>query len=116
MIQDLGGDLTLIRQPRSEALGDYDWFDLEQAGTQVGKARCRIEPGQFTVFSIMIYPEYEGRGHARAVIAHFQREHALIVADRVRFQARAFWVKLGFVAESIDRYVWRREGPHTFSP
>ena len=112
----LGPDLELIRLPRSADLGDYDWFDLEQAGTQVGKARCRIEPGQFTVFSIMIYPEYEGRGHARAVIAHFQREHALIVADRVRFQARAFWVKLGFVAESIDRYVWRREGPHTFSP
>ena len=34
-------------------LGDYDWFDIEQAGTQVGKTRCRIEPGQFTVFSIM---------------------------------------------------------------
>ncbi len=104
----LGPDLELIQLPRTEALGDYDWFDLEQAGTQVGKTRCRIEPGQFTVFSIMVYPEFEGQGLARVVIDHFKGEHALIVADRVRFTARGFWLKVGFRAESIDRYVWHR--------
>ncbi|MBK8573890.1 MAG: hypothetical protein KA743_08365 [Geothrix sp.] len=104
----IGPDLELIQQPRSAELGDYDWFDIEQAGTQVGKTRCRIEPGQFTVFSIMVYPEFEGHGYARAVIDHFKREHAVIIADRVRFTARAFWLKVGFVPESIDRYVWRR--------
>jgi GNAT superfamily N-acetyltransferase len=104
----IGQDLVLIRQPRSADLGDYDWFDIEQSGTQVGKTRCRIEAGQFTVFSIMVYPEYEGHGYARAVVEHFKREWPLIIADRVRFTARDFWIKMGFVPESIDRYVWRR--------
>jgi GNAT superfamily N-acetyltransferase len=105
----IGQDLELIQQPRSADLGDYDWFDIESAGTQVGKSRCRIEAGQFTVFSIMIYPEFEGHGTARAVIDHFKQEYPLIIADRVRFTARAFWIKVGFVPETIDRYVWRRE-------
>ena len=110
MTVNLGQDLVLIQQPRSADLGDYDWFDIEQAGTQVGKARCRIETNQFTIFSIMIYPEFEGHGYARAVIDHFKREHAVIIADRVRYTARAFWLKVGFVPETIDRYVWQRDG------
>ena len=101
-------DLALTQRPRSPDLGDYDWFDIEVGGAQVGKSRCRIEPGLFTVFSIMVYPEFEGHGYARAVIARFQAAHPLIVADRVRYTARAFWVKMGFVPETIDRYVWRR--------
>ena len=104
----IGRELQLIQLPRRPELGEYDWFDIERAGTQVGKARCRIEPGRFTVFSIMIYPEYEGNGYARAVIGHFQGEHPLIIADRVRFHARPFWIKVGFAAETEDRYVWRR--------
>jgi GNAT superfamily N-acetyltransferase len=104
----LGPGLDLIQLPRRPERGDFDWFDLERAGVQVGKARCRIEPGQFTVFSIMVYPEYEGNGYARLVIGHFQRAYPLIIADRVRFHARAFWVKVGFSAETMDRYVWRR--------
>jgi GNAT superfamily N-acetyltransferase len=108
MSVSLAQGLDLIQRPRRPELGEYDWFDLERAGTQVGKARCRIEPGQFTVFSIMVYPEYAGHGYGRTVIGHFQREHPVIIADRVRYQARAFWSRLGFRAESLDRYVWRR--------
>jgi len=104
----IGRDLELIQRPRREDLGDYDWFDIEQAGTPVGKSRCRIEADQFTVFSIMVYPEYEGHGYARAVIDHFKQEYTVIIADRVRFTARDFWIKVGFEPETIDRYVWRR--------
>ncbi len=32
----------------------------------------------------------------------------MIIADRVRFTARTFWLKVGFLPESIDRYVWHR--------
>ena len=52
--------------------------------------------------------EDRGGGYARAVIEHFKRLYPIMVADRVRFTARAFWIKVGFVPESIDRYVWRR--------
>ena len=105
---ELGHGLILIQRARRPELGDYDWFDLELDGAPVGKSRCRIEPDRFTVFSIMVYPEFEGQGLARVVIDHFKGEHALIVADRVRFTARGFWLKVGFRAESIDRYVWHR--------
>ena len=108
MTETIGQGLELIQRPRSVDLGDYDWFDIEQDGTQVGKSRCRIESGQFTVFSIMVYPEFEGHGYARAVIDHFKSGHPMIIADRVRFTARSFWLKVGFVPETIDRYVWRR--------
>ena len=101
-------DLELIQLPRRPDIGDYDWFDLELSGTQVGKARCRIEGDRLTVFSIMVYPEHEKRGIARALIEFFQAEYSLIVADRVRFTARQFWAKLGFVPESEDHYVWKR--------
>lgn len=100
--------LDLIQRPRSPDLGDYDWFDVELEGTPVGKSRCRIEGDRFTVFSIMIYPEYEGHGYARAVISRFKTRYGLIVADRVRYTARDFWLKMGFVPETIDRYIWRR--------
>ena len=108
MTISIGQNLDLIQRPRSAELGDYDWFDIEHSGTQVGKSRCRIEESQFTVFSIMIYPEYEGHGYARAIIDHFKQEHIMIIADRVRYTARSFWVKVGFEPETIDRYVWRR--------
>ena len=42
----IGPGLELIQLPRRPDLGDYDWFDLERGGVQVGKARCRIEPGR----------------------------------------------------------------------
>lgn len=108
MSVNIGTDLELIQLPRRPELGEYDWFDIERAGTQVGKTRCRIDPEQFTVFSIMIYPEYEGHGYARAVVDYFKQQHSVIIADRVRYTARAFWLKVGFVPETIDRYVWRR--------
>ncbi|MDP2875183.1 MAG: GNAT family N-acetyltransferase [Holophaga sp.] len=108
MTVEIGHNLALIQQPRTPTLGDYDWFDIEQAGTQVGKSRCRIDPEQFTIFSIMIYPEYEGHGYARAVIDHFKQQYPFLIADRVRYTARDFWLKVGFEPESIDRYVWRR--------
>ena len=101
-----GLELTLL--PRRSEIGSYDWFNLEYNGVQVGKSRCRIDFDKLIVYSIMIYPEFEKQGYARAVIEYFQREHALIIADRVRYTARDFWSKLGFVPETEDSYVWRR--------
>lgn len=110
MRERIGLDLDLIQLPRRSELGEYDWFDIELAGTQVGKTRCRIEADRFTVFSIMIYPEYVHKGFARAVIDHFKSNYTLFFADRVRFNARDFWFKMGFTEESGDHFVWRR--PH----
>jgi len=108
MAMIIGKDLTLTQSPRSAEIGAYDWFDIDFAGTQVGKSRCRIEPDRLTVLSIMIYPEYERKGFATAVVDHFKQERECIVADRVRFTARGFWTKVGFAPESEDKDVWHR--------
>lgn len=105
----IGSELELVQLPRRPEIGDYDWFDLEVLGTQVGKARCRIEGQRLTVFSIMVYPEHEKRGYARALIEHFKTEYRVIAADRVRYTARDFWTKMGFAPESEDLYVWIRD-------
>jgi len=104
----IGLGLELVALPRRAEIGDYDWFDIELEGSQVGKSRCRIEGEALTVFSIMVYPEYEKHGFARAVIEHFQGEYASIVADRVRYTARDFWSKLGFLPDGEGAYRWRR--------
>lgn len=107
MTTTIAPGLELSQLPRRAEIGDYDWFDLEHGGDQVGKLRCRIESDRFTVFSIMIYPEFEKKGFARLVIEHFQREYEVIIADRVRYTARDFWTKMGFLAEGPDTFVWR---------
>lgn len=104
----IGPELALTQLPRSADLGDYDWFDLEWADTPVGKARCRVETGKLTVFSINVYPEFSGKGFGRAVIEHFKTAYPVLVADRVRYTAREFWIKVGFLPEGEDDYVWRR--------
>lgn len=108
MTEHIEHNLELTQQPRREELGSYDWFDIEHDGNQVGKSRCRIESDRFTVFSIMIYPEFEKHGYARSVIDYFKTRYPLIRADRVRFTARDFWTKLGFTDEGGDLFVWRR--------
>ena len=107
MRESIGRGLELVRLPRRAEIGDYDWFDIEKEGIQVGKSRCRLESDRLTIFSIMIYPEYEGQGYAKAVIDCFKESHDRIIADRVRWEAREFWLKQGFLPESADRYLWR---------
>ena len=109
MTERIGEGLDLIRLPRRTELGEYDWFDIELDGAQVGKSRCRIDTGKATVYSIMIYPEFEHKGYARAVIDYFKTEYPVLYADRVRFNARDFWFKMGFFEDAEhDRFIWRR--------
>ncbi len=104
----IGNQLFLIPLPRSPERGDYDWYDIEERGIQVGKLRCRNGPRVCTVFSIGIYPEFQRNGYARAVISYLKTSHAAIVADRVRFTARDFWMRMGFIEEENGDFSWHR--------
>ncbi len=108
MKHKIGLNLDLIQLPRHAELGDYDWFDIELEGIQVGKSRCRIESSKFTIFSIMIYPEFVLQGYARTVIDYLKTLYPLIYADRVRFTARDFLLKMDFLEESECLFVWHR--------
>jgi ribosomal protein S18 acetylase RimI-like enzyme len=108
MRERIGLGLDFIDLPRMIDIGDYEWYDIELDGTQVGKSRCRSGSGRLTIYSIMIYPEYQRRGFARAVIDHLKSDYPLIIADRVRFTARDFWTRMGFAEDAEGLFVWRR--------
>lgn len=112
MIRHIGLGIELKQLARQSALGNYDWFDIELNGIQVGKSRCLIGEETFTIFSIMIYPEYGHKGYARAVIDNFKSRYPLIYADRVRFTARDFWKKMDFREESESLFVWHSVHGH----
>lgn len=101
--------LTLMVTPRHEPSEHYDWVDIDVSGTRVGKSRCRIVGGTVTVYSIVIYPEFQGRGYGTRAIELLRAGHPTMVADRVRFTARHFWQKMGFVERPDGN--WQYPGP-----
>lgn len=78
---------------------EYDWANLYYDEVGVGKARCLIEGDEFTIFSINIYPEFQGKGYGKEFIKLVKRSYATIVANRVRFNAIGFWEAMDFVRD-----------------
>ena len=63
----------------------------------VGKLRGLIDGDTFTVFSVMIFPEFASHGYGKEVIDRLKERFPVIIADRVRYKAIDFWEKSGFV-------------------
>lgn len=83
--------------------GERDgWINIHSQNARVGKVRYALTDGALTIYSIMIFPEFQGRGYARQTIEMLKGRHPVLVADRVRPTARDFWRKMGFV-ERPDR-------------
>lgn len=89
--------LNIIFIPREKQKSEYDWADIEFNGSRVGKARCLIEGIHFTIFTITIYPEYQGNGYGSAFVEYAKLHFQTLEADTVRHTAVHFWEKLGFV-------------------
>lgn len=89
-------------------VSDYTWFNLDAGGQRVGKVRVRIDSGTLTIYSLSIFPEFQGQGFAQRAITAFQNDYAAIVADRVRPTAQGFWEKMCFQADHTQHgnYVW----------
>ncbi len=86
----------------------YDWFNIEISGNRVGKIRSEIHADLMTIYSIYVFPEYEGQGIAHHIIDYFKNEYKSIVADRVRPSAIKFWQKMAFKKEQGGNYIWTR--------
>jgi len=95
----------------------YTWLNIELKGQRIGKVRVDISGDVLKIYSLTIFPEFQGHGYARKVITLFQTDWRLerpnspqsykaIVADRVRYTAKGFWEKLGFVDDNHGNYVW----------
>ncbi|MCD6347072.1 MAG: hypothetical protein J7L96_06610 [Bacteroidales bacterium] len=99
--------LTFNLIAHNEANSNYDWLNIEYCGKRIGKVRGVIDWKKLIINSIMIFPEFEGRGFARKTIRMFMKLFDTIIADRVRNKAVGFWQKMQFESDKNGNYVWK---------
>ena len=95
---------------REKRGSSYDWADILLDGVMVGKTRCLIGDGEITVYSINIFPEYQGRRMGEQAVELFKKEYGKVIADRVRPTAVGFWEKMGFRREGSETFVYSPDG------
>ena len=81
-------------------------MDIECGRDRIGKVRSIIDGKILTIYSINIFPEYEGHGYAKQTIDMFKQSFDAIIADRVRYTAIGFWVKMDFVDMNDGNYTY----------
>lgn len=86
----------LIVTPRDTADG-FDRIDIDLPDNRVGQVRCRFMGDKVIIYSIQIFPEFQGNAYGRVAVDDLKRRFRILIADRVRYTARAFWEKMGFV-------------------
>ncbi len=99
--------LELTITPR-DSLAGYDRIDVDLPDVRVGNVRCRFMGEKVIVYSIQVFPEYQGNDYATATIDMLKARFSVIVADRVRFTAREFWEKMGFTPLPDGNWEYRR--------
>ncbi len=97
--------LTITKR---DSLAGYDRIDIDLPDVRVGNVRCRFMGEKVIVYSIQVYPEYQGNRYATETINMLKRDYEVIVADRVRFTAREFWEKMQFKALEDGNWEFRR--------
>ena len=85
---------------REQQKSEYDWANIFFNDSSVGKARCLINGDEFTIFSVNIYPEFQGNGYGKAFVDEAKRKYKKVVADKVRHGAVGFWENAGFVRDN----------------
>ncbi len=96
--------------PRKDSKTGYDHFNIDTDDEQVGKVRAMINGGTLTIFSINVYPEFQGNGYGQRTINMFKNYYDIIIADRVRFKAIGFWDKMGFIEEENGNWIYKKMG------
>ncbi len=89
---------------------DYDWLNIDCGSVRVGKARGIIDGKKLTIYSINVFPEFEGCGYAKQTIDMFKQSFDIIIADRVRHTAIGFWMKMGFIDVTDGNYKYEKNG------
>lgn len=75
----------------------------------IGKIRGLINGTTFIIYSINIFPEFERHGYAKKIVEKFKESFDVIIADRVRYTAIGFWVKMGFSDSGDGTYVYHKK-------
>lgn len=101
--------LELTITPR-DSLAGYDRIDIDLPDVRVGNVRCRFMGEKVIIYSIQIFPEYQGNKYATVAVDMLKARFPVIVADRVRFTAREFWEKMKFTPLENGNWEYRRPG------
>jgi hypothetical protein len=86
------------------------WMNIDRKGIRVGKARGKENDKILIIYSINIFPEFEGKHYGKKTIDYLKSQFNTIVADRVRPTAIGFWEKMGFVSRGDGSYVFMKKG------
>ncbi|WP_340820733.1 hypothetical protein [Methanolobus sp. WCC4] len=89
---------------------EYRWLNIDRHDVRVGKVRGKVENDILFIYSITIFPEFEGRSYGRKTIDLFKGRYSTIVADRVRPTAVGFWEKMGFSNNGDGSFVFSDKG------
>lgn len=95
--------------PRNSLAG-YDRIDIDLPEARIGNIRCRFMSEKVIVYSIQVFPEFQRRGYGAAAIESLKVRFRVVVADRVRFTAREFWEKMGFLPLPDGNWEYRLAG------
>lgn len=101
-------ELVIIFVPKDKQNTKYDWANVEVGKDRVGKVRSLIDGSTITIYSINIYPEFQGNNYGKVVIDEFKKSFDTLIADRVRHKAVGFWIKMGFVDNKDGNYIYKK--------
>jgi len=90
-----------------DSLDGYERIDIDLPDVRVGNVRCRFMNEKVVIYSIQVFPEYQGNDYGTAAIDMLKSRFSVIVADRVRFTARDFWEKMGFKERPDGNWEYR---------
>ena len=99
---------NLIIQKSANNHSTFDWSNIEYKTSRIGKLRTRRHNDALTIFSIQIFPEYQGHGFGTKTVEYLKRNYSTLIADHVRPTARTFWNKMGFQPLANDQFVYTR--------
>ena len=109
--------ISIEFRSKEQQHSQYDWADISSGGDRVGKARCKQNvpagPGKpaLIIYSINIYPEWEGHGYGREFVDDCKHHFEIIVADRVRPSAKGFWEAMGFSNNKDGNWIYQKNDP-----
>ena len=99
--------LTVTFLKKEQQRSEYDWADISVDGTRVGKARCLIDDDTISIFSLNIYPAWEGQGCGREFVDYCKSHFKIVFANRVRYDAIGFWEAMGFCNDQDGNWSYR---------
>ena len=100
----MGNEIIIEFIQHDRLHSEFDWANIVYNKEKVGRVRCIIESNALTIFSIKIFPEFQGLGYASKFIEKVKKKYDIIIADRVRVTSSGFWSKMGF--EQTDNGKW----------